>query len=238
MNGFVDKGLDESNFGGDANSSYNVVKAFDAFPKTKPSYTEKTSNGGIWTIALICASVLLTFSEAKRWWVGHTTHSFSVEQGVGRDLQINIDVVVSMHCEDLHVNLQDASGDRIMARQALRTDPTTWIQWRSPTWQKLYEAFGGNKRRLSDVRKSGEYREEDVHDYLVAVKSSKDFKRTPRIPRGMKANSCRIYGTMHTNKVQGDFHITARGHGYMEFGEHLDHSGTSAIRLVKRLIHD
>jgi hypothetical protein len=30
---------------------------------------------------------------------------------------------------------------------------------------------------------------------------------------------------MEGNKVQGDFHITARGHGYMEMGQHLDHSG-------------
>ncbi len=108
MNGFVDKGLDESNFGADGKSATSIVQAFDAFPKTKPSYTEKTSNGGLWTIILICASIFLTFSELGRWWVGHTTHSFSVEQGVGRDLQINLDLVVAMKCEDVHVNLQDA----------------------------------------------------------------------------------------------------------------------------------
>ena len=220
MNGFTDKGLDESNFGGDAKSSYNVVKAFDAFPKTKPSYQEKTSTGGLWTIALICASVLLTFSELKRWWVGYTTHNFSVEQGVGRDLQINLDVVVKMLCEDVHVNLQDAAGDHIMAREALTTTPTTWEQWRF------------SQRRWADTTRRNqqiEYRPEDVHDYLggVGVKNVKAFKRTPRVPRGRRADSCRIYGTMHTNKVQGDFHITARGHGYMELGEHLDHSGTS-----------
>ena len=70
-----------------------------------------------------------------------------------------------------------------------------------------------------------EYREEDVHDYLGAARSSKRFSKTPRIPRGQEADSCRVYGTMHTNKVQGDFHVTARGHGYMEFAPHLDHSG-------------
>ena len=93
MNGFADKGLDVSDFGGRANTPLNAVKAFDAFPKTKPSYTQKTNNGGVWTIVLICASVLLTWSELKRWWVGHTTHTFSVEQGVGHDLQINLDLV-------------------------------------------------------------------------------------------------------------------------------------------------
>lgn len=221
MNGFADKGLDESNFGGDDKSSYNVVKAFDAFPKTKPSYQEKTSGGGLWTIVLMCASVVLAFSELRRWWSGYTTHNFSVEQGVGRDMQINLDVVVRMRCEDLHVNLQDAVGDHILAKEALTNTPTTWDQWR------------GGYRQLSDFQRKEqiEYRPDDVHDHLGGVKNAKAFKKTPRIPRGRSADSCRIYGTMHTNKVQGDFHITARGHGYMEFGEHLDHGGTSVTSV-------
>lgn len=37
-------------------------------------------------------------------------------------------------------------------------------------------------------------------------------------------NSCRIYGELEIHKCQGDFHITARGHGYQQFGaNHLDH---------------
>jgi len=37
-------------------------------------------------------------------------------------------------------------------------------------------------------------------------------------------DSCRIYGQLEIHKCQGDFHITARGHGYQVFGaEHLDH---------------
>lgn len=199
------------------------MKAFDAFPKVKPSYTEKTSTGSAWTIFLICASVALTWSELKRWWVGDTTHTFSVEQGVGHDLQINMDVVVAMRCEDLHVNLQDASGDRILAGTALQKDSTMWGQWISSGKGRL----GTSKQErldLSGYPGFGEYREEDVHDYMGAARSSKKFSKTPRVPRGSEADACRIYGTMHTNKVQGDFHITARGHGYMEFGQHLDHT--------------
>ena len=224
MNGFADKRFDESNFGGDTSKSpISAVKAFDAFPKTKASYTQKTQNGGVWTVVLICASLWLTFSELGRWWVGDTTHSFSVEQGVGRDLQINLDLVVAMKCDDLHVNVQDASGDRILAGMTLQKDGTAWGQWRSSRGR-----LGANKEErleLSGYPGFGEYRDTDVHDYLGAARSSTKFKKTPRLSRRMEADSCRIYGTMHTNKVQGDFHITARGHGYMEYGQHLDHSG-------------
>jgi hypothetical protein len=40
-------------------------------------------------------------------------------------------------------------------------------------------------------------------------------------------NACRIYGALEIHKCQGDFHITAKGHGYQAFGaEHLDHEST------------
>jgi endoplasmic reticulum-Golgi intermediate compartment protein 2 len=36
--------------------------------------------------------------------------------------------------------------------------------------------------------------------------------------------ACRIYGQLEIHKCQGDFHITAKGHGYQAFGgNHLDH---------------
>lgn len=70
--------------------------------------------------------------------------------------------------------------------------------------------------------------EEDTHvgHVLGEVRSQKrKFKKTPRLKRGVQPGGCRIFGSLEGNKVQGDFHITARGHGYMEFGQHLDHNG-------------
>jgi hypothetical protein len=228
MNGFADKGFDEANFSGD---TFNAVRSFDAFPKVKESYTQKTSGGSSWTIFLICASVFLTWTELKRWWVGNTVHAFSVEQGVGHDLQINMDLIVAMKCDDLHVNLQDASGDRILAGTALTKDNTYFSQYLTSGKSRL----GKSKDERLDRGASPEYREEDVHNYLPAARTTKKFAKTPRLPRGVEADSCRIYGTMHTNKVQGDFHITARGHGYMEFGAHLDHNGKiSQLRSFSR----
>ncbi|KAK3722477.1 hypothetical protein LTR37_002469 [Vermiconidia calcicola] len=240
MNGFADKGLDEDRFG--AKSPISAVKAFDAFPKVKANYTERTNNGGVWTVVLVIASVMLTFSELKRWWVGDTTHTFSVEQGVGHDLQINMDVVVAMKCDDLHVNLQDASGDRILAGTALKKDATAWAQWahgkgklRASRQERMVSSGSSAGSEEYRERRTGEYREEDVHDYLGAAKRSKKFAKTPKLSRGLQPDSCRIFGSMHTNKVQGDFHITARGHGYMEFAPHLDHSSFNFSHHVNEL---
>jgi hypothetical protein len=67
--------------------------------------------------------------------------------------------------------------------------------------------------------------EEHVHDIVALGRRRAKWSRTPRL-WGAEPDSCRIYGSLELNKVQGDFHITARGHGYMAFGDHLDHNGT------------
>ena len=127
-----------------------------------------------------------------------------------------------MKCNDLHINVQDASGDRILAGEALNRDRTDWYQWVSS--KGVYAFDSGDIGRQREE-------EEDTHpDHVVGEvrrkKKKRKFKRTPRTFGRNALESCRIYGSLEGNKVQGDFHITARGHGYMEFGEHLDHSGT------------
>jgi len=125
MNGFADHGLDEGAFG----EKDSFVQAFDAFPKAKPQFVTRTSGGGKWTVAMIIISFLLIFSELTRWWRGHEEHTFAVEKGVGHSLQINLDIVLSMHCQDIHINVQDAAGDRILAGNMLKRDATNWGQW-------------------------------------------------------------------------------------------------------------
>jgi hypothetical protein len=144
-----------------------------------------------------------------------------VEKSISHQLQINLDVVVAMRCDDLHVNVQDASGDRILAGDALHKDPTTWEQWGKSKGQRLADKVDDGVYGLGD--------DEDVHDYLGAArKGRRKFPKTPHL-KGQE-NACRIWGSMEGNKVQGDFHITARGHGYFEFGMHLDHQRTLYYR--------
>ena len=131
-------------------------------------------------------------------------------------MQINLDIIVAMRCADLHVNMQDAAGDRTLAGELLRKDPTAWSQWTGNNLERGTHELGieaGKAQPWEEVW--------DVHEQLGKARKRK-FSRTPRI-KG-ETDSCRIFGSLDGNKVQGDFHITARGHGYMEFGEHLDHS--------------
>lgn len=230
MNGFADHGLDEAAFGEKRSFTHNL-RTFDAFPKTKPTYTRRSSTGGYTTLVLIIISTILSVSELLRWYHGRETHLFSVEKGVSHDLQINIDIVVPMKCDDLHINVQDASGDRILAGDALTKDRTDWYQWVNS--KGLYTFDSGDVGRQREE-------EEDTHpEHIVGeVRRKKKKRKFKRTPRGFGRNaleSCRIYGSLEGNKVQGDFHITARGHGYMEFGEHLDHSAFNFTHLISEL---
>ncbi|KAI4150647.1 MAG: hypothetical protein LQ340_003958, partial [Diploschistes diacapsis] len=129
MNGFATQGLDESAFGEKPSGGF---RSFDAFPKTKPTFTRRTTGGGYATIILIGLSCLLAVSEFRLWYRGAETQQFSVEKGISHTLQINLDIVVSMQCADLHVNVQDASGDRILAGDMLTREPTIWNLWVNP----------------------------------------------------------------------------------------------------------
>ncbi|KAL8631065.1 hypothetical protein Q9189_003260 [Teloschistes chrysophthalmus] len=229
MNGFADHGLDEGAFSEKTGGFRDGIRTFDAFPKTKATYTRRTSTGGYTTLVLILVSLFLSVSEFLRWYRGHESHLFSVEKGVSHQLQINLDIVVPMLCHDLHINVQDASGDRILAGDLLNKDPTNWDDW----------AAVKGAHQLADAKYVRE-EEEDTHVGHVLGEvggiKKKKFKRTPRVGRGAAVGkSCRIYGSLEGNKVQGDFHITARGHGYVELGAHLDHDTFNFSHIINEL---
>lgn len=174
-------------------------------------------------------SIVLLYTELGRWWQGEENHTFAVEKGVGHDMQINLDIVVRMACKDLDVNVQDAAGDRIFADTKLREDATLWTSWADHTGiHKLSADANGRAVTGAGWHDEG-FGEEHVHDIVHQGKKRAKWAKTPKLKSGQQGDSCRIYGSLDLNKVQGDFHITARGHGYFEFGEHLDHKSMSFL---------
>jgi hypothetical protein len=182
-------------------------------------------------------SLLLVFSEFSSWWRGEETHTFAVEKAVGRDLQINLDMVVKMKCADIHVNVQDTAGDRILAGEKLKRDPTSWNQWVDAKGIHRLGTDAHGKVITGEGYHDEGFGEEHVHDIIAAAggKRRAKFRKTPKL-RGRSAvgDSCRVFGSLDVNKVQGDFHITARGHGYAEFAPHLDHDGMSLPSYILR----
>ncbi|KAK8098240.1 endoplasmic reticulum-Golgi intermediate compartment protein 2 [Apiospora kogelbergensis] len=207
MNGY------EKHGGFDEPEPNSFVKAFDAFPKSKPQYVTRTSGGGKWSVVMYVVSLLLLWTELGRWWRGTENHTFAVEKSVGHSLQINLDIILKMQCKDLHVNVQDAAGDRILAATRLQEDATRWDQWvDSKGVHKLGMDSHGKAITGAGWHDEEGFGEEHVHDIVALGKKKARWGKTPA--------------------SGGDFHITARGHGYMEFGEHLDHSQFNFSHII------
>ncbi|KAF3912581.1 hypothetical protein ABW21_db0205856 [Orbilia brochopaga] len=181
MDGFMDE---KKNFDG--------IKSFDAFPKTRVSYTTRSSKGGVITLIFVSICVWLIWGEMAVFLDGKSEEHFSVQGGEGHSMQINLDFIVAMPCDTLHVNVQDAAGDRILAGDLLTKTPT-------------------------------EFASSEAHKFKL------------NLPKRPKGNSCRIYGSMDVNRVMGDFHITAKGHGYWEPGQHVDHGIFNFSHVVNEL---
>lgn len=256
MADFSKHGLDEDAFGD--KSGLSALKTFDAFrmytpspptprsrtnkplssAKVKSTYTSPSARGGQFTLGLIILCTLLTFTELRTWWNGTETHHFSVERGVGHELQLNLDIIIAMQCSDLHVNVQDAAMDRIVAGDLLTKEPTNYALWTTTTSRKSSQAYHPINQ-LSASRKAAEEEDSHVAHVLGHMREnpSRKFLKSPKLPRSTPTDACRIYGSLEGNKVQGDFHITARGHGYMEFGQptHLDHSSFNFSHHINEL---
>ncbi|KAK1144477.1 hypothetical protein N8T08_005350 [Aspergillus melleus] len=234
MNGYSGHGLDEDAFG-EKPSSKGGLQTFDAFPKTKPSYTTPSRSGGQWTVLILLVCSIFSFSEFRTWLKGTENHHFSVEKGVSHDLQLNLDIVVQMPCDALHINIQDAAGDRILAGELLKKENTSW-----KLWMEKRNYGSGEYQTLSHedaYRLSQQEEDAHVHHVLGEVRRNprKKFPKGPKLRRSDTVDSCRIFGSLEGNKVQGDFHITARGHGYRDFAPHLDHGSFNFTHMITEL---
>ncbi|KAL5333358.1 endoplasmic reticulum vesicle transporter-domain-containing protein [Aspergillus crustosus] len=238
MNGFATQNLDEDAFG-EKSTLKGGLQTFDAFPKTKPSYTTPSRRGGQWTVIILLICTVFSLTEFRTWLKGTEAHHFTVEKGVSHDLQLNLDAVIHMPCDTLHINIQDAAGDRVLASEMLKKEPTSWNLWMD---KRNYESYGGGKE-YQTLSREDERRiaaqEEDAHARHVLSElrrnPTKKFAKGPKLRRGEKVDSCRVYGSLEGNKVQGDFHITARGHGYQDGMQHLDHSTFNFSHIITEL---
>ncbi len=172
------------------------LKAFDAFPKIEKSYkAERTTKGAVLTISLSIILVWLILSEFTWYFSGFEQQQFHIEREIKEHLDINVDITVTMPCDMLDVNVQDITGDRILADKALTKSPTTF-----------------DEKKTHHLNK--EYLERDLYDLQKVIKTAKLKKKLrPSMPE-KNGDACRIYGTMQVHHAQGDFHITAEGVGY------------------------
>ncbi|KAH8925821.1 DUF1692-domain-containing protein [Atractiella rhizophila] len=180
------------------------IREFDAFPKTLPTYRQRSSRGGVATVFVALLIFWLVAHELNEYIWGEPRWSFSVDKGIGKMLQINVDLTVAMPCHYLSVDVRDAVGDRLHVSDGLKKEGTSFET--------------GSARRMSSLPTIG--------DPGVGAKV-RDARSNQRVFAATQnpvedGPACRIYGSIDVKKVTGNLHITTLGHGYLSW-EHTDH---------------
>ncbi|KAK9458384.1 endoplasmic reticulum vesicle transporter-domain-containing protein [Dipodascopsis uninucleata] len=181
------------------------VRTFDAFPKVSSTYTTRSSQGGATTILLGILCLFLIWTEMGAYFSGIEDHEFVVDSSVGSDMQVNIDITVAMACDTLHVNVQDSSGDRLLAAELI-------------DMQAAEFDLSASHELTLESREQAES-DDDLQSVFRRAKAVKKFKKHRDVHPYSPA--CRIYGSLKVNKVQGDLHITARNYAYMDMSREL-----------------
>ncbi|KAI8372540.1 endoplasmic reticulum vesicle transporter-domain-containing protein [Choanephora cucurbitarum] len=162
----------------------------DAFPKVEDDNQQRSEKGGLLTVLVALCLCLLALSEFSDYRKIHTNYTFIVDSTIDTTMQVNIDLTVAMPCPSLMVHVVDATGQRTRLTDALRLIPAE------------FSATTATKHRQVD---NPEY----VHEIIQAA-SGKEYNH--EIAKDMGA--CRLYGSLHVNKVASNLHITSDGHGY------------------------
>ncbi|TIB92347.1 DUF1692-domain-containing protein [Wallemia mellicola] len=186
------------------------LREFDAFPKTQASYKIRSKQGGIATVIVIFASVLLVFHEIGDWLYGHNEYQFSVDTTTETEMQLNVDLTVAMPCHYLNVDIRDAVGDRLKLSDSIQKDGTTF---EPEKYRQIGSAKQSTLSRIVKDSKKG-------RKWFRPTSTRNRFPKTKKLIKDGPA--CRIYGSVETKKVNGNMHITTLGHGYSSL-EHTDH---------------
>lgn len=177
-------------------STKKYIRVFDAFPKQPPSDQVRSVRGSYSTFLTYFFMLFIIWVEIGGQLDGYIDHQYSVDDKIRERIDLNIDIIVAMPCKYLDANVRDITEDRFLAEEilnfeGLRVPPHFW---------KLTP-------EEKDTKSVG-------IDNILANSLEADF-----VGEGRRVNvelpACRISGTIPINRVQGDFHITAEGYGYM-----------------------
>ncbi|KAI9494790.1 endoplasmic reticulum vesicle transporter-domain-containing protein [Zychaea mexicana] len=175
----------------------HTVAQFDAFPKVDADNQARSEKGGLLTILLACFLALLSLSEFSEYRTLHNNYRFIVDPTIETSMQINMDLTVAMPCPVLLVHVYDASGYRIHLTENLRLVPAQFSTNRA------------DQEKTQDAR----YMQE-----VIKAATGKPYDEKIAAEMG----ACRIFGSIHANKVAANLHITSLGHGYQSH-THTDH---------------
>ncbi|OAQ32223.1 DUF1692-domain-containing protein [Linnemannia elongata AG-77] len=188
-------------------------KEFDAFPKVESGFVKRTGSGGILTLIVSAILCILVMGEIKDYMTLRNDYNFIVDPLVNHKLQINLDITIAMPCDALRIDLRDIADVQLGLSDKVEKIPTHFKVYSSKHAEKIRNA----PLNVQKMIRAASRKEALEH----ASKGDTDFK------------ACRIAGSFEANKLSGNMHITAVGHGY--YGAHSDHSVMNMTHSIHEL---
>lgn len=212
----------------------DVIKKFDAYPKTLDDFRIKTLGGGTITVLASVVMILLFASEIQDYLTPAVDEQLFVDTTRGSKLRINIDVVFpKIGCDFLSLDAQDVSGEQHIAidhnvykrRLDLETgmpidepEKHDVVKEETPMENKTQEVAeikcGSCYGAETEDRKCCNTCDEVKQQYMkkswkfvaITVDQCKGDILSKEEQRVL-AEGCQIYGYLEVNRVGGSFHI-------------------------------
>uniref|UniRef100_A0A1L8DVG1 Putative copii vesicle protein n=1 Tax=Nyssomyia neivai TaxID=330878 RepID=A0A1L8DVG1_9DIPT len=179
----------------------DIVKNLDAFPQIREKYTKTTKIGG--TLSIISRTVILylIWKEINYYLESKLIFKFTPDADLDAKLQINIDLTVATPCSRIGADILDSTHQNVFSFGSLEEEDTWW------------ELDGNQLAHFQYMKHLNSYLREEYHSlaHILYKSDSQNYGSLPE--RETKPNrpfdACRVHGTLTTNKVSGNFHITA-----------------------------
>ncbi|KAG0211328.1 hypothetical protein BGX28_008151 [Mortierella sp. GBA30] len=189
-------------------------KEFDAFPKVEAGFVKRTGSGGILTLVVSAILCILVIGEINEYLTTRNDYKFLVDPLVNHVLQINLDITIAMPCDALSLDLRDVADVQLRLSDKVQKIPTHFSL--------------GSYAQSDKIRNMP----------LNVQKLVKAASRTAALDHASKNadtdfKACRIAGSFEANKLSGNMHITAVGHGYP--GAHIDHGVMNMTHKIDEL---
>ncbi|KAF9105464.1 hypothetical protein BGX27_009614 [Mortierella sp. AM989] len=189
-------------------------KEFDAFPKVESGFVKRTGSGGILTLIVATILCILIMGEIKDYMTLRNDYKFLVDPLVNHELQINLDITVAMPCDALTLDLRDMAQVQLRLSDKVHKIPTHFTLGSSAHSDSI-------RQQPLNVQKLVRAASRTAALEQSSKQSNEDFK------------ACRIVGSFEANKLSGNMHITAVGHGYP--GAHIDHQVMNMTHKIDEL---
>ena len=211
-----------------------VIKKFDAYPKTLEDFRVKTLGGGTITVVASIFMILLFASETQDYIAPAVDEQLFVDTTRGEKLKINLDVVFpKIGCDFLSLDAQDVSGEQHIAIDhnvyKRRLDLETGMPIDEPEKHEVVKEENVKAENSTEVEevKCGscygaetedkkccntceEVKQQYIRKSWKFVATTVDQCRGELLTQEQQrvlSEGCQVYGYLEVNRVGGSFHI-------------------------------